>query len=80
MAPQSSQLTPRGSSIHEAIIDDDTLGLAGVRANHKPEIEAGTEISLADSLVPRSSGRTVPHISDENRGRMELMGNRPRVR
>lgn len=25
----------------EAIIDDDTLGLAGVRANHKPEIEAG---------------------------------------
>ena len=25
----------------EAIIDDDTLWLAGVRANHKPEIEAG---------------------------------------
>jgi UDP-N-acetylmuramate-alanine ligase len=25
----------------EAIIDDDTLGLAGVRPNHKPEIEAG---------------------------------------
>lgn len=25
----------------EAIIDDDRLGLAGVRANHKPEIEAG---------------------------------------
>jgi len=25
----------------EAIIDDDTLGLAGVRANHKSEIEAG---------------------------------------
>ena len=25
----------------EAIIDDDTLGLAGVRANHTPEIEAG---------------------------------------
>lgn len=25
----------------EAIIDDDTLGLAGVRENHKKEIEAG---------------------------------------
>lgn len=25
----------------EAIIDDETLGLSGVRANHKPEIEAG---------------------------------------
>ncbi len=25
----------------EAIIDDDTLGLNGVRVNHKPEIEAG---------------------------------------
>jgi UDP-N-acetylmuramate--alanine ligase len=25
----------------EAIIDDDTLGLAGVRVNHQPEIEAG---------------------------------------
>ncbi|MCB9807254.1 hypothetical protein H6768_05245 [Candidatus Peribacteria bacterium] len=27
----------------EAIIDDDTLGLAGVRINHKPEIEAAQQ-------------------------------------
>ncbi|MBP6921018.1 hypothetical protein KBB89_00520 [Candidatus Gracilibacteria bacterium] len=51
LASEGIEIVEKGASVisedtekviyTEAIIDDDTLGLAGVRANHKPEIEVG---------------------------------------
>lgn len=38
----------------EAIIDDETLGLAGVRANHKPEIEAGQKFNTQILSYPEA--------------------------
>lgn len=38
----------------EAIIDDDTLGLSGVRANHKPEIEAGQKFNAQILSYPEA--------------------------
>lgn len=38
----------------EAIIDDDTLGLAGVRANHEPEIEAGKKFQAQILSYPEA--------------------------
>jgi UDP-N-acetylmuramate--alanine ligase len=38
----------------EAIIDDDTLGLAGVRVNHKPEIEAGQKFQAQILSYPEA--------------------------